>query len=70
MPITRRGFAAWNTQHIEKDGVLRNLTLKEYKRLQTIPEWFEFPVSKVLATDLIGDGWTIDVIAHILKHIE
>lgn len=69
MPITRRGFAAWNTQYYEDEKGIRNLTLLEYMRLQTIPEWFVFPVSKTKATDLIGDGWTIDVIAHILSFI-
>ena len=70
MPITARGYAAWNTQFItNSDGSIRDLTLDEYKRLQTIPDWYEFPVIKSKATDLIGDGWTVDVIAHILKEM-
>ena len=68
MPITARGYAAWNTQFITNtDGTIRDLTLDEYKRLQTIPDWYEFPVIKSKATDLIGDGWTIEVVAHIFK---
>ena len=71
MPITARGYAAWNTQFItNKDGTIRDLTLDEYKRLQTIPDWYEFPVIKSKATDLIGDGWTIDVIAHIFQGLK
>ena len=71
MPITARGYAAWNTQFVTNlDGRIRDLTLDEYKRLQTIPDWYEFPVIKSKATDLIGDGWTIDVIAHIFQGVE
>ena len=40
------------------------------KRLQTILDWYEFPVIKSKATDLIGDGWTIDVIAHIFQGLK
>ena len=71
MPITARGYAAWNTQFItNKDGTIRDLTLDEYKRLQTIPDWYEFPVIKSKATDLIGDGWTIEVVAHIFRELK
>jgi DNA (cytosine-5)-methyltransferase 3A len=71
MPITARGYAAWNTQFITNtDGTIRDLTLDEYKQLQTIPAWYEFPVIKSKATDLIGDGWTIAVIAHIFQGLK
>lgn len=68
IPITARGYAAWNTQFIEDEKGLRDLTINEYKRLQTIPDWYEFgTLRKSKITELIGDGWTVDVIAHILK---
>lgn len=68
IPITARGYSSWNTQFITNaDGMLRDLTLEEYKKLQTIPSWYEFPCIKSKATNLIGDGWTIDVISHLLK---
>ena len=71
MPITARGYRAWNTQFVtNNDGSLRDLTLDEYKQLQTIPDWYEFPCIKSKATDLIGDGWTIDVIAHLLEGLK
>ena len=70
IPITARGYAAWNTQFIENENGLRDLTVNEYRRLQTIPEWYNFgDLTKSKITDLIGDGWTIEVIAHILKNI-
>lgn len=70
LPITVRGYAAWNTQYVEDDNGLRDLTILEYRRLQTIPDWYSFgDLRKSKITDLIGDGWTIDVIVHILKNI-
>jgi len=71
MPITARGYAAWNTQFVTNtDGLIRDLTLSEYKALQTIPEWYEFPIIKSKATNLIGDGWTVDVIAYLLQGMD
>ena len=54
-----------------KDGcyIIRKLTINECKRLQTVPEWYEFPVSDSQAYKMLGNGWTVDVIAHILKSI-
>ena len=48
--------------------IIRKLTVTECKRLQTVPEWYEFPVSNAQAYKMLGNGWTVDVIAHILKH--
>ncbi len=71
IPITARGYSAWNSQFItNNDGSLRDLTLEEFKKLQTIPEWYHFPCIKSKATNLIGDGWTVDVIAHIFSFME
>lgn len=71
IPITARGYAAWNTQFIEDKNGLRDLTINEYRKLQTIPEWYEFGnLRKSQITDLIGDGWTIDVIKHILSYLK
>ena len=52
-----------------KDGyyIIRKLTVSECKRLQTVPEWYEFPVSDSQAYKMLGNGWTCEVIAHILK---
>jgi DNA (cytosine-5)-methyltransferase 3A len=70
IPITARGYAAWNTQFIEDSNGLRDLTINEYRRLQTIPEWYNFgDLRKSKITDLIGDGWTVDVIVHIFKNL-
>lgn len=70
VPITARSYASWNTQFIEDENGMRDLTINEYRKLQTIPNWFKFPnLSKAKIIDLIGDGWTIDVIVHILSYL-
>lgn len=44
----------------------RYYTLKEYCRLQTVPEnYFTNIVSESQAKKMLGNGWTVDVIAHI-----
>lgn len=49
--------------------IIRKLTIEECKRLQTVPEWYEFPVSNTQAYKMLGNGWTVDVIVHIIKSI-
>lgn len=48
--------------------IIRKLTVRECMRLQTIPEDYIFPVSDTQAYKMIGNGWTVDVITHILSH--
>lgn len=54
-----------------KDGfyIIRKLTVEECMRLQTIPDTFEFPVSATQAYKMLGNGWTMEVIKHILSYI-
>lgn len=47
--------------------IVRKLTVSECKRLQTVPESYIFPVSNTQAYKMLGNGWTVDVIAHILS---
>ena len=49
--------------------IIRKLTVSECKRLQTVPEWYEFPVSNTQAYKMLGNGWTVDVIKHIINSI-
>lgn len=53
-----------------RDGlyIIRKLTVTECKRLQTVPEDYIFPVSPTQAYKMLGNGWTVDVIAHILHY--
>ena len=48
--------------------IIRKLTVTECKRLQTVPDDYVFPVSDTQAYKMLGNGWTVDVIAHILSH--
>lgn len=55
-----------------KDGyyIIRKPTVRECMRLQTVPEWYEFPVSDSQSYKMLGNGWTCEVIAHILKYLK
>lgn len=47
--------------------IIRKLTVSECKRLQTVPEDYEFPVSDTQAYKMLGNGWTVDVIVHLIN---
>ena len=47
----------------------RYLWKEERARLQTVPEKYVECMSEKEAANLLGDGWTVDVIAHILKGV-
>lgn len=50
------------------DGNVRKLTVKECCRLQTVPDdYFDGIVSATQAYRMLGNGWTIDMIAFILS---
>ena len=49
--------------------IIRKLTVAECKRLQTVPDWFEFPVSTTQAYRQLGNGWTVSVISHLINGI-
>lgn len=49
--------------------IIRKLTIEECKRLQTVPEWYEFPVSDTQSYKMLGNGWTVEVIIHLIKSI-
>ena len=55
-----------------RDGfyIIRKLTVRECMRLQTVPEEYVFPVSNSQAYKMLGNGWTVDVIAHIMSHFD
>lgn len=49
----------------------RYYTSKEYCRLQTVPDdYFDGVASENQIRKMIGNGWTVDVIAHIFKNME
>ena len=49
------------------DGRVRKLTPNEYRKLQTIPDWYKMNVANSHIYNMCGDGWTIEVIKHIFR---
>lgn len=54
---------------IYQNGRCRKLMPIEYERLQTLPDNYTSSVSDSRRYSLVGNGWTVDVIAHILKNM-
>lgn len=51
------------------DYIVRKLTPLECERLQTLPDDYTAGVSNTQRYKALGNGWTVDVIAHIFKGI-
>lgn len=57
-------------EELEKK-IIRPMTCLECERLQTLPENYTQCIdSELRRKEAIGNGWTVDVIAHIFKGIE
>lgn len=52
------------------DYIIRKLTPTECERLQTLPDGYTIGVSDAQRYKCLGNGWTVDVIAHILKGLK
>lgn len=52
------------------NGTIRKLNVMELERLQTLPDGYTNGFSKVIASKAIGNGWTVDVIAHIFSFLK
>lgn len=50
-----------------KDGKIRRLTPVECERLQTVPDGYTSAVSDTQRYRMLGNGWTVDVIAYIFS---
>lgn len=48
----------------------RKLTPIECERLQTVPDNYTSCVSNTQRYKMLGNGWTVDIIAHILRNIQ
>ena len=51
------------------DKQWRKLTPLECERLQTVPDNYTSSVSNTQRYKMLGNGWTVDVIAHLFKNI-
>ena len=52
------------------DYIVRKLTPIEAERLQTLPDNYTEGISNMQRYKCIGNGWTVDVIAHILNGLK
>lgn len=63
----------WETDpyFISNEQNIRQMTIKECERLQTLPDnYTNVPgITKQQRYEAIGNGWTVDVIAHILSNL-
>lgn len=49
---------------------IRRLTPVECSRLQTVPSWYRWKCSDTQIYKMIGNGWTVDVIVHMLSFMK
>lgn len=51
-------------------GLFRNVTTVEAERMQNVPENYTNHASNTQRYKMLGNGWTVDVIAHIFKQLK
>lgn len=59
----------YGTGLVKTQSNIRRLTPIECERLQTVPDNYTNYVSDTQRYKMLGNGWTIDVIAHILSYL-
>ena len=65
--LTRKQDRCPNSGLIEFDDFCRYLTRREIELAQTLPLGYTDDLTYRQMQDVCGDGWTVDVIAHIFK---
>lgn len=63
------GFTTLVWEEKGNDESIRYFNQTELERLQTVPEGYTKCLTRNEAANVLGDGWTVDVIAHILSFI-
>lgn len=67
---TARQVASWNGNLVRNpDGSLRFASPIECERLQTVPDNYTSMVSNAQRYKMLGNGWTVDVVAHIFNSL-
>jgi DNA (cytosine-5)-methyltransferase 3A len=67
--ITSNGSWIENNK-INVHGELRKFTPEECEKLQTVPIGYTYGVSNFQRYKMLGNGWTVDVVAHIFSYME
>lgn len=60
----------FNSPDCNPEKGFRTPNITEAERLQTVPEGYTKSVQPHIGMGLLGNGWTVDVISHILKGIK
>ena len=68
--LTRKQDRSPNSGLIEFEDFCRYLTRREIELAQTLPIGYCDSLSYGKMQDVCGDGWTVDVIVHILKNLK
>jgi DNA (cytosine-5)-methyltransferase 3A len=70
--LTAANYDYMRYEHSDEDKEVywRKLTPVECERLQTVPDNYTNHVSNTQRYKMLGNGWTIETIAHILKNME
>lgn len=68
--ITRKQDRCPNSGLIEFEDFCRYLTRREIEKAQTLPVGYTDNLTYGQMQDVCGDGWTVDVIAHIFKFLK
>lgn len=68
LPTIQKIWKSTNDE-IRNKGLIRRLTVKECARLQTIPDWYKWEVSDTQQYKMLGNGWNIETIKHILSYL-
>lgn len=70
LPNGKHGcLAVSNGGRVYVNGKVRKTTRREMERLQTVPDGYTDVVSYNQAMGLLGNGWTVDIIAEIFKSL-
>lgn len=62
--------SASSCTHVYKNSRIRRLTPIECERLQTVKDNYTSSVSDSQRYKMLGNGWTVDVIAHIFSYLD
>ena len=65
----KTGFTTIVWEDKDDDCSIRYLNQIELERCQTVPEGYTKSLSRNEAANLLGDGWTVDVIVHLFKNL-
>lgn len=70
--MRRKGKKGNIEQKFETNGInnIRRLTPKECERLQTVPENYTILVSDNQRYKMLGNGWTVDIVAYIFSYLK